>query len=112
MTDTLNLQEMRRELEAQRRQLLAQAGGADWERGRNPDKTALAQSYAQREREVALRDIEQTRLAQIEAALRRLDEGTYGRCTRCGQQIAPGRLRVMPDAPLCITCQTIVNAER
>ena len=46
--------DLERELEAQRRQLLAQAGGADWERGRNPDKTALAQSYAQREREVAL----------------------------------------------------------
>jgi len=43
-------------------------------------------------------------LADVEAALERLKAGTYGRCVRCGQKIAPARLEAMPAAQLCITC--------
>lgn len=43
-------------------------------------------------------------LTRVEAALRRIDEGTYGECVECGEMIAPGRLRVMPDVLLCIAC--------
>lgn len=43
-------------------------------------------------------------LAEVEAALERVAQGTYGRCARCGQQIAPARLEAMPAAQLCITC--------
>jgi DnaK suppressor protein len=41
---------------------------------------------------------------QIDAALRRLDEGTYGRCEQCGAHIQPERLVVLPWAGLCIRC--------
>lgn len=41
---------------------------------------------------------------QIHAALRRLDEGTYGRCEQCGVRIPPERLAVLPWAGLCIRC--------
>jgi DnaK suppressor protein len=44
------------------------------------------------------------RLAEIEAALGRLDEGSYGRCVRCGEKISPERLSARPAAPTCITC--------
>jgi DnaK suppressor protein len=47
---------------------------------------------------------------QISAALNRLDAGTYGRCIRCGGQIAPGRLAVLPHAAACIECQSHADA--
>jgi len=43
-------------------------------------------------------------LAEIEAALEKLEAGTYGQCEDCGQAIAPARLEAMPSARLCITC--------
>ena len=47
---------------------------------------------------------------QIAAALNRLSAGTYGRCTRCGGQIAPARLEVLPHAAACIECQSRADA--
>ena len=43
-------------------------------------------------------------LSEVEAALARIDDGTYGRCERCGESIAPARLEAMPMAATCITC--------
>jgi DnaK suppressor protein len=45
-------------------------------------------------------------LNEVEAALARLDEGTYGVCTRCGATIGADRLEAMPAAALCISCAT------
>ena len=44
------------------------------------------------------------RLAEIDAAVERLEAGSYGRCVRCGQPIAPERLAARPAAPTCIPC--------
>jgi DnaK suppressor protein len=41
-------------------------------------------------------------LAEINAALKRIEDGTYGKCTRCGQEISPERLEAHPWASLCI----------
>ena len=46
----------------------------------------------------------QRRLADIDAALARLDAGTYGTCESCGRPISPGRLEARPTARTCITC--------
>jgi DnaK suppressor protein len=43
-------------------------------------------------------------LAEIEAALQRLEAGSYGTCERCGRPIAPERLEARPVARTCITC--------
>lgn len=43
-------------------------------------------------------------LARTERALEKLDEGSYGICDGCGQEIAPARLRAMPDSTTCISC--------
>lgn len=44
------------------------------------------------------------KLLQIEAALRRIDEGEYGYCQECGEDISEPRLKVDPAALLCIDC--------
>ncbi len=44
------------------------------------------------------------RLIEIDAALARIEAGSYGRCDRCGRPIAPGRLEARPAAPACIGC--------
>ncbi len=43
-------------------------------------------------------------LARTERALAKLDEGTYGICDACGDEIAPKRLEAMPDSVLCVEC--------
>ena len=44
------------------------------------------------------------RLSEIDAALARLDAGSYGTCERCGGAIADARLAARPEARLCIGC--------
>ncbi len=51
-----------------------------------------------------LRRRNQIRLQQIEQALRRLDDGSYGCCLRCEEDISEARLNVRPEAPVCIEC--------
>jgi len=65
-----------------------------------------------RERNIALRNNAQDLLAQVESALQRLDDGTYGTCARCGKAIAPERLEALPYASYCITCQSEIEHER
>ena len=43
-------------------------------------------------------------LAEVDAALKRIDDGTYGTCANCSKQIAPERLEAYPWASLCIDC--------
>ena len=43
-------------------------------------------------------------LTEIDAALQRIDDGTYGTCASCGKDIAPERLEAHPWAALCIDC--------
>jgi DnaK suppressor protein len=43
-------------------------------------------------------------IAQVEATLTRIENGSYGRCLSCGDQIADGRLAALPTASRCINC--------
>jgi DnaK suppressor protein len=52
----------------------------------------------------AVRGQSRRHLSDIDAALQRMDDGTYGVCTRCGQHVAIGRLEVRPQAAQCIDC--------
>ena len=58
----------------------------------------------ERQHVVALIGQARDQLAAIDAALRRLDEGGYGQCERCGQPIAPERLAARPTATRCVSC--------
>ena len=60
-----------------------------------------------RELMFSLSDNERLTLLQIENALRRMDDGVYGRCTNCGQSIHILRLEAVPWARFCIDCQEL-----
>lgn len=72
-------------------------------------QAAAASQVFEQQRDLALRDRNEQHLAAVEAALARLDDGTYGRCVRCGRPIAPERLDALPWAAHCIDCQRIVG---
>jgi RNA polymerase-binding transcription factor DksA len=41
---------------------------------------------------------------QLRAAIERIDQGQYGRCTRCGSSIGESRLKALPSATTCVSC--------
>lgn len=48
-------------------------------------------------------------LAQVESALQRIAEHTYGRCERCNDEIDFARLKAVPEATLCMNCQRLIE---
>jgi RNA polymerase-binding protein DksA len=52
----------------------------------------------------ALVDQAREHLAEVDAALERVEDGTYGVCESCGEAIAPARLEARPVARTCIRC--------
>ena len=53
----------------------------------------------------------QALLADINAALDRIDAGTFGQCLNCGCEISAKRLVALPWAPYCITCQELTSTD-
>jgi len=69
-----------------------------------PDFAEQAVELENGETLVALDREVNAELREIERALRRIQDGSYGECTACGETIDAGRLRVLPTASLCIDC--------
>ncbi|WP_029253995.1 TraR/DksA family transcriptional regulator [Paraoerskovia marina] len=67
----------------------------------DPEGSTIAFERAQT---AALASQADTDLAEIDAAIARLDDGTYGICEACGREIAPARLEARPTARSCIAC--------
>ncbi len=61
----------------------------------------------EREQEISLANNILERINQVERALERLDEGSYGWCERCGNPIPVERLAAFPSATLCVTCKQL-----
>ncbi len=59
-----------------------------------------------------LDDMTLNELRQIRDAIRRLDDGSYGTCTACGQAIAASRLAALPATPVCVTCAEAAEGAR
>ena len=72
-------------------------------------QAAAATQVFEQQRDLALRDRNGRHLAEVEAAIARLDDGTYGACQRCAKAIAAGRLDALPWAAFCIDCQRVAS---
>ena len=107
-----NTSELKTLLQAQREQLLAEvrariAASGDGlglaNQSKITDDDAIADSAA--EMDVAMVIRESQELQEIEAALARIGDGSYGSCADCGGEIALARLKANPAALRCLPCQ-------
>ena len=64
-----------------------------------------AQADAERDLSIALEERESAELVAIDAALKRIADGSYGLCVDCGVSIATARLHANPTALRCVGCQ-------
>jgi DnaK suppressor protein len=69
------------------------------------DAADLAFEAGSDEMNTHLAEMDARELSQIERALARIEQGTYGLCESCGGKIPVGRLNVLPYSTLCINCQ-------
>jgi DnaK suppressor protein len=69
-------------------------------------------SVTEAERIITVTEDLQAILAQVNAALERMNEGTYGVCNRCGKPIAEERLEAFPYVAYCISCQSLLEREQ
>lgn len=70
-----------------------------------PDPTDRATQESDRTFELRIRDRERRLLNKIREALERIDNGTFGVCEMCGEEIGEARLKVRPVTTLCIDCK-------
>jgi RNA polymerase-binding transcription factor len=124
MTTTTFLDAQRRELQARREAYTAEAAQATAAAFDLTDEGA-SQDMAdedgfgegdtlnvERDRLLVVAADAQARVAEIDAALGRVEAGTYGVCESCHQPIAEARLEAVPEATLCVACKTGANLRR
>ena len=104
-----------RDLLTQRMQeLLSEAGktveGMD-EAKNFPDPTDRALLEANRNFILRIRDRERKLIVKIQEALRRLEDGDYGICESCGEEISIARLKARPVTTFCIDCKSVQEVE-
>jgi len=76
---------------------------------KSPDALDEVQHAAERELAIRNLDRESNLLRHVRAALRRIDEGNFGVCLHCEEDISPKRLVAVPWTPFCIQCQEIAD---
>ena len=76
---------------------------------KSPDALDEVQNAAERELAIRNLDRESNLLRNVRAALARIDEGTFGVCLHCEEDISLKRLNAVPWAPYCIQCQEIAD---
>jgi DnaK suppressor protein len=81
------------------------------EEGNFPDPSDRATMEADRNSVLRIRDRERKLLFKIQEALQRLDNGEFGICEQCGEQIGIERLKARPVTTLCIDCKAIQEVE-
>lgn len=73
--------------------------------GAGNDQADVGSTTLERYHELSLANNARDMLNQIEFALSRIDDGTYGVCDNCGNAIGKGRLQAFPRATLCVSCK-------
>jgi DnaK suppressor protein len=109
---TSRYNELKKMLENRRRELMNEVQGKirDVRAEGGKDREVLDQGESsevdiQEDIEFALIQMKGETLNKVNEALRRLDEGTYGNCFECGDEIAEARLRALPFAVRCKDCE-------
>ncbi len=106
----IELNKYRNVLEAQQAELAQLVHNRD---GIAIEKTpdALDEVQLATERELAIRNLDREShlLRNVRGALRRFDEGSFGVCLHCEEDISPKRLAAVPWTPFCIACQEIFD---
>lgn len=94
------------QLERQRDELRQRIANAqDAERAETGQgETDNAHEWENAELRSGLMDEAMNELNTVEAALARIEDGTYGICANCGNEISAARLEVVPEAVVCATC--------
>ena len=69
------------------------------------DDTERSHAHSQGDIELALSQMRAETVRRIDAALGRLEAGTYGSCVECAKEIAERRLRALPFAVRCLACE-------
>ena len=69
------------------------------------DSSDLASNALDSDTAMQLAESGSSELVQIDEALRKIEEGTYGKCESCGGEIPWGRLEAVPYATLCVSCK-------
>lgn len=109
------LEMFRRILQSQRTQLMEEAGKQVTRMGDASetfaDPTDRAAWESDSSRDLRIRDRERKLIDKIEAALSRIDDGTFGECDECGETISIGRLKARPVTTLCIECKAKQEAD-
>jgi RNA polymerase-binding protein DksA len=73
--------------------------------GAGQDQADVGATSFERDHELTVLSSERDKLAQIDRALARIDDGSYGVCESCGNPIGKMRLMAFPRATLCMTCK-------
>lgn len=100
-----------KELLDERRQEILEQAESTKEKGMNfdpddlPDEVDLASSEADQSMNLRLRDRERVLLKKVDKALKKIDDGEYGICESCGEEIGVKRLLARPVTDLCIKCK-------
>lgn len=109
----MNKKELKRfrEILAKRREEILQSSQEIKEQGIGfsqddlPDEVDLASSESEQSMSLRLRDRERVLLKKIDKVLEKIDDGSYGVCERCGEEIGLKRLEARPVTDLCIRCK-------
>ncbi len=108
--DQAQLEYFRKMLEDKLAELLGEAGKTLEEMTANEanvaDPADRATIESERSFELRIRDRERKLIKKIRKALERIDEGTYGICEECGEDIGVKRLEARPVTTLCIECKS------
>ncbi|MCP3175721.1 MAG: RNA polymerase-binding protein DksA [Desulfuromonadales bacterium] len=104
------LKEFRQILQNQLDDLLREAGKTvsemTDEKTNFPDPTDRASLESDRNFELRIRDRERKLILKIREAIERIEDGTFGVCENCEEEIGEARLRARPVTTLCIDCKT------
>ena len=103
-----HLESEQRRLNKELEQLIASARPTEERREGSPfgKREEEATESLEVEKRLALEKRIREQLAEVEHALQKFQEGTYGLCDSCGQPIDPARLEALPQASLCLNCKT------